>query len=40
MPRKPGVSSRAWKVFDAALCKTAGVAFDTLQLFNQLKPNP
>src|SRR5580765_1032941 len=40
MPRKAGVSSRAWKVFDAALCMTAGAAFDTIQIFNKHNPNP
>ncbi len=41
MPRKAtGASSRAWKVADAILCKTAGVAFDTLQFFNKFNPNP
>jgi uncharacterized radical SAM superfamily Fe-S cluster-containing enzyme len=28
------------KSFDWALCKTAGVAFDTLQYFNKFNPNP
>jgi uncharacterized radical SAM superfamily Fe-S cluster-containing enzyme len=31
---------RLLKVFDAALCKTAGVAFNTLQYVNKFKPNP
>jgi uncharacterized radical SAM superfamily Fe-S cluster-containing enzyme len=29
-----------WKYLDAALCATAGVAFDTLKFFNQYRPNP
>src|SRR6266566_4625582 len=40
MPRKAGVSSRAWKLVDLAMSKTAGVAFDTLQFFNKFNPNP
>src|SRR5216684_4665472 len=40
MPRKVGVSSRAWKLVDLAMSKTAGVAFDTLQFFNKFNPNP
>ena len=40
MPRKVGPSSRAWKVIDLAVSKTAGVAFDTLQFFNKFNPNP
>src|SRR6202790_4822996 len=40
MPRKAGLGSRAWKVFDFALAKTAGVTFDTIQIFNKHNPNP
>ncbi len=40
MPRKAGVGSQAWKVVDAVVCKTAGVAFDTIQFFNKYNPNP
>src|SRR5712672_734960 len=40
MPRKAGISSKLWKVFDATLCTTAGAAFDTIQIFNKHKPNP
>ncbi len=38
MPRKVG--ARALKVLDTVVAKTAGVAFDTIQLFNQFSPNP
>jgi uncharacterized radical SAM superfamily Fe-S cluster-containing enzyme len=39
MPRKN--SARVWKYFDAALCGTATVAFNTIQFFNsRVKPNP
>ena len=37
MPRR--IRARAWKYFDAAVSLTAGVAFDTIQLFNQYRPN-
>src|SRR5438045_7077885 len=40
MPREAGARSRAWKVVDLAMSKTAGVAFDTLQFFNKFNPNP
>jgi len=40
MPRAIGTGSRAWKAFDSVLCKTAGVAFDTIQFFNKHNPNP
>src|SRR5256714_10430543 len=40
MPREAGARSRAWKVVDLAMSKTAGVAFDTLQFFNSINPNP
>ena len=40
MPRTTGVGSRAWKTFDTVVCKTAGVAFDTIQFFNKFNPNP
>ena len=39
MPRKN--SARAWKYFDAALCKTAAITFNTIQFVNgRMKPNP
>ncbi len=34
------VSRRLLKYFDAALCKAAGVTFDTIQYFNKYNPNP
>jgi uncharacterized radical SAM superfamily Fe-S cluster-containing enzyme len=34
------VSTRLWKSLDWALCKTAGAAFDTIQVFNRRHPNP
>ncbi len=34
------VRNRLWKSFDWALCKTAGVTFDTIQFFNKHNPNP
>ena len=34
------VSTKLWKSFDWALCKTAGVTFDTIQFFNKYNPNP
>src|SRR5580700_3447443 len=40
MPRKAGAGSRALKLVDLALSKTAGVAFNTLQYFNKFNPNP
>jgi tetraether lipid synthase len=36
----PALNRRALKYFDAALCKAAGIAFDTIQFFNQYRPNP
>jgi uncharacterized radical SAM superfamily Fe-S cluster-containing enzyme len=38
MPRT--IRNQFLKSFDWALCKTAGVAFDTLQYFNKFNPNP
>ena len=38
MPKTVG--NQMWKTFDWALCKTAGVTFDTIQFFNKYKPNP
>jgi uncharacterized radical SAM superfamily Fe-S cluster-containing enzyme len=38
MPQTLG--SRTWKAMDYVLCKTASVAFDTIQVFNKYKPNP
>jgi uncharacterized radical SAM superfamily Fe-S cluster-containing enzyme len=34
------VSNKLWKSFDWALCKTAGITFDTIQYFNKFNPNP
>jgi len=34
------VGNRIWKSLDWALCKTAGVTFDTVQFFNKRNPNP
>src|ERR1700676_1189690 len=34
------LGTRAWKAMDYVLCKTAGVAFDTIQIFNKYNPNP
>src|ERR1700738_1678187 len=31
---------RTWKAMDYVVCKTAGVAFDTIQIFNKYKMNP
>jgi tetraether lipid synthase len=38
MPQTLG--TRAWKAIDYVLCKSAGVAFDTIQFFNKYNPNP
>src|SRR5580700_6682409 len=38
MPKTVG--NQLWKSFDWALCKTAGVTFDTIQFFNKFNPNP
>src|ERR1700726_2755039 len=38
MPKTIG--NQLWKTFDWALCKTAGVTFDTVQFFNKYRPNP
>ena len=38
MPQTLG--TRAWKAMDYVLCKTAGVAFDTIQFFNKYNLNP
>jgi 7,8-dihydro-6-hydroxymethylpterin dimethyltransferase len=32
--------TRVWKSVDWAMCRTAGLAFDAIQIFNQYKPNP
>src|SRR5450755_3897590 len=37
---KTTLGNRVWKSFDWALCKTAGVTFDTIQHFNKKNPNP
>ena len=34
------VCTKLWKSFDWALCKTAGITFDTIQYFNKRNPNP
>src|ERR1700730_6529495 len=34
------LGTRAWKAMVYVLCKTAGVAFDTIQIFNKYNPNP
>src|ERR1700704_5006594 len=34
------LGTRAWKAMDFVLCKTAGVAFDTIHFFNKYNPNP
>jgi 7,8-dihydro-6-hydroxymethylpterin dimethyltransferase len=34
------VSRTFWKTFDWSLCKTAGLAFNTIQFFNKYNPNP
>ena len=38
MPQTLG--TRTWKLMDYVLCKTAGVAFDTIHFFNRYNPNP
>ena len=38
MPQTLG--TRTWKAMDYVLCKTAGVAFDTIHFFNKNNPNP
>jgi len=38
MPRTTG--THVWKLLDYALCKTAGLTFDTIQFFNKYQPNP
>ena len=34
------VRNRMWKSLDWVMCKSAGVAFDTIQFFNKYNPNP
>ena len=34
------IKTQAWKAFDFALCKTAGLVFNTIQIFNKYNPNP
>ena len=34
------LNTKLWKTFDWALCKTAGVTFNTIQYFNKFNPNP
>src|ERR1700683_88215 len=38
MPKTVG--NQLWKSFDWALCRTAGITFDTIQFFNKYSPNP
>src|ERR1700688_2214434 len=38
MPQTLG--TRAWKALDYVVCKTAGVAFDSIHFFNRHNPNP
>ncbi|MGH9725177.1 MAG: radical SAM protein, partial [Candidatus Acidiferrales bacterium] len=38
MPKTVG--NQLWKTLDLVVCKTAGVAFDTIQYFNKFNPNP
>jgi 7,8-dihydro-6-hydroxymethylpterin dimethyltransferase len=38
MPNK--IKTQAWKAFDYALCRTAGLVFNTIQVVNKYKPNP
>jgi uncharacterized radical SAM superfamily Fe-S cluster-containing enzyme len=38
MPKTVG--NQLWKSFDWALCRTAGITFDTIQFFNKYRPNP
>ncbi|MGH9715072.1 MAG: radical SAM protein [Candidatus Acidiferrales bacterium] len=38
MPKTVG--NQLWKSFDWVLCKSAGVAFDSIQYFNKYRPNP
>src|ERR1700761_4195887 len=38
MPKSVG--TQIWKSFDWALCKAAGVTYDSIQFFNKYKPNP
>ncbi len=37
---RSGLSTQAWRVFDAAVCKTAAATFNTIQFFNKHRPNP
>ena len=34
------VGTKVWKLFDAAVCKTAAAAFDTIQFVNKHHPSP
>src|ERR1700733_914007 len=34
------LGTRAWKAMDYVVCKTAGVTFDAIQIFNKHNPNP
>ncbi len=38
MPKTVG--NQLWKTLDLVVCKTAGVAFNTIQYFNKFNPNP
>jgi uncharacterized radical SAM superfamily Fe-S cluster-containing enzyme len=34
------IKTQAWKAFDLAISKTAGLVFNTIQIFNKYNPNP
>jgi len=34
------IGTNVLRAFDAAVCKAAGVTFDTIQFFNRRNPNP
>ncbi len=34
------IKTQAWKALDLAVCKTAGLVFNTIQIFNKHNPNP
>ena len=40
MPTKKKKNSNPWKYVDKAACVAAGAAFNTIQFFNQYRPNP
>jgi uncharacterized radical SAM superfamily Fe-S cluster-containing enzyme len=37
---RSGLTTQAWRVFDAAVCKTAAATYNTIQFFNKHRPNP